>query len=165
MNVDFPSELIELNLHHINYYIVNSTNSLSEFLINVQATNDPNLSLVAKSLFDYLVLEEDLIPDSENGIYGFIDDAWLIHNMIYRCIEAGIQDAKNYSIDWPIVIATDKLILNIIPEEILKALNEIVLSNLNKLSGQLTDYEPLIQNEFKGMKMAAIMGKGIAVNQ
>jgi len=118
---------------------------------------------VAKSLFDYLVLEEDLIPDSENGIYGFIDDAWLIHNMIYRCIEAGIQDSKNYSIDWPILVATDKLILNIIPAHILNALNDIVLANLYSLKNQLIDYNPIMQREYRGMKLAAIMGKGSAV--
>jgi len=120
---------------------------------------------VAESLFDYLILEEDFIPDSENGIYGFVDDAWLIHNVIYRCIEVGIQDVKSYSIDWPILIATDKLVLNIIPEHILKSLNEIVLSNLKKLKDQFTSYEPVISEGYRGMKLAAIMGKGLAVKQ
>lgn len=164
INSNFPPELIETNLHHINYYIVNSTTSLAEFLEDVNAKEDKALYQVAESLFTYLVLEEDLIPDSENGIYGFIDDAWLIHNMIYRCIEAGLQDTKSYSIDWPILIATDELILNIIPEDVLTSLNSLVLHNLRNLEEQISSYKPKIQNQYKEMKMAAIMGKGIAVS-
>lgn len=160
---NFPTELIEANLHHINYYIVQSTVSLREFLVNIEGSADTSIHQVAESLFNYLVLEDDLIPDTENGIYGFIDDAWLIHNMIYRCIEADIQESKSYSIDWPILVATDGLIVNIIPDVILGKLNEIVLKNLTSLESHLDSYVPILIRDHRGMKLAAIIDKGEAL--
>jgi len=91
---------------------------------------------------DYIENPNDLIPESRYGICGFLDDACLIHNTVYRLAEAGILDSSRSGLDWPRIAAADRIVLVLLPPPVLAQLNATMMQLLRYLAAENSFYNP-----------------------
>src|SRR5687768_7224911 len=74
-----PEPLLARSMDALTYYIESCTVTLRDFAAAAAASYSESLQQVAGALYQYLLEPNDLLDDT-NGILGFLDDAWLIHN-------------------------------------------------------------------------------------
>jgi hypothetical protein len=92
---------------------------------------------------DYIENPNDLIPESRYGVWGFLDDAWLIHNSVYRMAEAGIVNISQFELDWPKIAAADRIVLSLLPQPVLQQLSATMMQFLGFLAAEISGYTPL----------------------
>src|SRR5688572_15997834 len=83
-----PAPLLAQSMDSLTYYIESGPVTLRDFAVAASAGYSESLQHVAAGLYQYLIEPNDLLLDDSNGILGFLDDAWLIHNTAYRCVES-----------------------------------------------------------------------------
>jgi len=139
----------------IRYYITESIISLEKLFSNYHILDASNKEM-ALNLFNYLVKVNDFLPDSDLGIMGFADDAWLIHNVLYRFNTSDITPNMNFSCDWQRIINTNEAIINFLPNDILGKMQDLLIENLNILSlnvrKPLPEFRSPINNFMQGDK-------------
>ena len=91
---------------------------------------------------DYIENPNDLIPESRFGVWGFLDDAWLIHNSVYRLAEAGIINMSQFELDWPKIAAADRIVLSLLPPPVLQQLSATMMQFLSFLAAEISSYNP-----------------------
>jgi hypothetical protein len=91
---------------------------------------------------DYMENPNDLIPESRYGVWGFLDDAWLIHNSVYRLAEAGIINLNQFGLDWPKIVAADRIVSSLLPQPVLQQLNATMMQFLSFLTVEISGYDP-----------------------
>ena len=161
----FPPQTVEASLAALNYYVASAPVSLREFAAAAEDGDSEALGEVAAELFRYLLSPDDAIPDEANGLLGFTDDAWLIHNSIYRCIEAGLLDASQFSVQWEVIVAADPIVLNIFPPQVRAALDRLITQYMGLLAEESRQYRPAFSPASWGgyQTYDASMGEGAAV--
>ena len=97
---------------------------------------------VAAEITTALRLKKNLIPESRYGVWGFLDDAWLIHNTVYRLAEAGMIDMRQFELDWPKIAAADRIVLSLLPQPVLQQLSASMMQYLNFLAVENSGYNP-----------------------
>ena len=91
---------------------------------------------------DYIEDPNDLIPESRYGVWGFLDDAWLIHNTVYRLAEAGILEMSQFELDWPKIADADRIVLSLLPQPVLQQLSATMMQFLSFISTEISGYSP-----------------------
>ncbi len=129
-------------LRQLENYVRAARSSLGQFTRLVRRGSLPALQGVAARLHQYLANPDDLIPDDQNGLLGFADDAWLIHNTLYRCAEAGLIDADALQVDWGAIQAADRVVVACLPADVRAALTQILFQFLRLLAAEAERYEP-----------------------
>jgi hypothetical protein len=84
----------------------------------------------------------NLIPESRYDVWGFLDDAWLTHNTVYRLAEAGILDMNKFELNWPRIAAADRIVLSLLPQMVLQQLSASMMQYLNFLAVENSGYIP-----------------------
>jgi hypothetical protein len=123
-------------------YICSSPSSL-EILVNL-SVESPSWALldIIGFITDYIENPNDLFPESRYGVCGFLDDAWLIHNSVYRIAEAGIHDMSRFGLDWPRNAAADRIVLSLLPPPVLQQLSASMMQLLRYLAAENAFYTP-----------------------
>jgi uncharacterized membrane protein YkvA (DUF1232 family) len=150
-------------LEIIHQYIRQAPESLERFVQLAAATPSTSLRQVANELQAYLANPNDLIPDEQNGLLGFVDDAWLIHNTIYRCIEAGLFTPPDVGIEWGGIVQADPLVLQILPPQVRTTLDQLLMQYLQVIGSEMASYQPQFAADPYANSYAAFMGEGDAV--
>ena len=150
-------------LQLVHNYIRSAPVSLRQFMGLAASSPSTSLKQVANALNAYLTNPNDLISDAENGVLGFIDDAWLIHNTIYRCIEAGFFGAQDIGIQWDTVVQADPLVVQMMPPPVRTMLEQLLMQYLQVIAGEVAQYQPQFMPQAEANSYAAYMGYGQAV--
>jgi hypothetical protein len=150
-------------LQLVHDYIQSAPQSLEKFIQLAASVPSMSVKQVANGLNAYLSNPDDLIPDHYNGPLGLLDDAWLIHNTIYRCIEAGFFTVQDIGIQWDRIVQADALVLHMLPPQVRSALEQLLLQYLQLISNELAQYQPQFMPQPDGNSYAAYMGYGPAV--
>jgi hypothetical protein len=119
-----PAPLLDQSMAALTYYIESCPVMLRDFAIAAGASYSESLQQVAASLYQYLIEPHDLLDDS-NGILGFLDDAWLIHNMAYRCVQSQLVAAGRFSADWNAIVLADRFVVHLFPPHVKATLEDI----------------------------------------
>ena len=123
-------------------YINAAPNVLNAMQIYCVGVNSPAGCEVVNFLKTYLDNKDDLISDDQ-GRYGYLDDAWLIHNTAYRLIEAKILPGDLILLDWQAIIVADQIALNLIPNEIIRILDQYVTQMFALIVAEVQTYQPV----------------------
>ena len=161
-----PSEAVgedDPALMMIQEYIRSAPESLQQFTRLTAWHPSVSLKQVANELHAYLSNPQDLIPDDQNGLLGFIDDAWLIHNTIYRCIEAGFFRPDALAIAWDRVVQADRLVVQLLPLQVRTMLEQLLMQYLRVISQELAPYQPQFMAVPPYNSYGAFMDNGSAV--
>jgi hypothetical protein len=97
---------------------------------------------VVQHLLQYLQNPDDLLPESSHGYFGYIDDAWLIHNTAWRLIEAGILPPATFAVDWGNIQIGDVLVRQLLPPVALNQLENMLLQYLQIIAAEIQAYQP-----------------------
>ncbi|MEP6819079.1 MAG: toll/interleukin-1 receptor domain-containing protein [bacterium] len=158
-NETAPNPALEL----VNGYIRSAPSSLQKFIDFASSLPSMALKQVANGLHAYLTNPNDLIPDDQNGLLGLIDDAWLIHNTIYRSIEAGFFGAQDIGIQWDRIVQADALVLQMLPPQVRNVLEQVLMQYLQLISNEVAQYQPQFMPQPESNSYAPFMDYGGAV--
>jgi hypothetical protein len=138
----FPAAQLDTISELLCEYICKAPSSLEK--LEDIAVESPSRAFFATVGFigDYIEDPNDLIPESRYGVWGFLDDAWLIHNTFYRLAEAGILDMSQFGLDWPRIAAADRIVLSLLPQPVLQQLSVSMMQFLSFLAAENSGYNP-----------------------
>jgi TIR domain/Protein of unknown function (DUF1232) len=123
-------------------YIRSAPETLEQLTRVAAAASSPALRQVAASLHAYLQNPYDLIPDRENGLLGLLDDAWLIHNTVFRCMEAGLFGPEQVAAPWEVVVEGDPLVVRMLPPLVRTTLEQLLMQSMAAISREIDQYQP-----------------------
>lgn len=151
-----PAPVLTHSLEALSYYIESCPVTLREFAAAAASRASEPLLQVARGLYEYLLEPNDLLPDASNGVLGFLDDAWLIHNVSYRCTESGLLDAALFSVDWNRIAMADHFALHLFPPSVKTALDDILAQHSSLVAHQMRPFEPAETEDYstRGRTMA-----------
>ena len=89
----------------------------------------------------YFNQADDLLPD-HYGILGRLDDCWLVHNLAFRAVEAGVVVSNELPSEWIRVVSADALVISLLPDEVRHGLEALTLALMNDLAEESLDYQP-----------------------
>jgi hypothetical protein len=137
-----PAPVLTQSIETLSYYIDTCPGTLREFASAASRSQSESLLQVAGGLYDYLREPHDLLPADTNGILGFLDDAWLIHNIAYRCIASQLLTLEQFSVDWNRIAMADHFALALFPPQVRTSLEELVSQFANLVMHQMRAFEP-----------------------
>jgi uncharacterized membrane protein YkvA (DUF1232 family) len=151
------------NMLLVDQYIRSAPASLKQLTQLAAASASMSLRQVVNALHAYLANPADLLPDNQNGLLGFLDDAWLIHNTIYRSIEAGFFGADAIQTDWNALIRADPYVIAMIPAQLRMMLEQLLMQYLQLMANEVALYQPQFVPQTNANSYNAFMGYGGAV--
>jgi hypothetical protein len=132
-------------------YYINTARQNLEVMANFSvATSSQASMLVVQYLFEYLEDPHDLLAEAKYGIWGYLDDAWLIHNTAYRLVEAGLIPVAAFSIRWESVVAADRIARSCLPSAVLAELENSLMQFLSLIATEAMSYNPGFANVERG---------------
>ena len=150
-----PAELLDEAVDLVDHYVKRADGALAELqgiafgagspavsMVIPRRTQCPAVSMVAQNLAAYLDAADDLLPESKYGYFGLIDDAWLIHNTVYRLIEAQVVPAQMFDVDWSRIQRADQVVRHVLAGPILSQLEASLMQSLNIIAAELQRYQP-----------------------
>ena len=137
-----PAPVLTQSIEALTYYIDSCPQTLRDFASAAGASDSSSLVQVAAGLYQYLLEPHDLLPDASNGVLGFLDDAWLIHNVAYRCVESQLLGLQQFSVDWNRIAMADQFALHLFPPQVKAVLDGIVAQYSNLVTHQMRPFEP-----------------------
>jgi hypothetical protein len=124
------------------YYIMAARQSLEVLSRFCAQAGSQAGAQVVEHLFEYLEDPYDLLPEAEYGIWGYLDDAWLIHNTAYRLAESNLIPATIFPVDWDRIVAADRIARGCLPGPILQQLEDYLMQFLNLMASEAIAYNP-----------------------
>ncbi|HEU4560944.1 MAG TPA: toll/interleukin-1 receptor domain-containing protein [Longimicrobium sp.] len=141
-------------------YIRSAPSTLEQFTQVAAASSSVALLQVAGALHAYLENPYDLIPDQENGLLGHLDDAWLIHNTVYRCLEAGLFGPEAVAAPWDVVVEGDPMVLRLLPPLVRTTLEELLMQYMAAIAAEAREYQPRLASTQQAPWMTDAGGGG-----
>jgi hypothetical protein len=138
----FPAEQLDTISELLCEYICKAPTSFEKLEELADEASSRAFSATVGFIGNYIDNPDDLIPESRYGVFGFIDDAWLIHNTVYRLAEAGILAMSQFELDWPKITAADRIVLSLLPQPVLQQLSDAMMQFLSFLSTEISGYNP-----------------------
>lgn len=93
-------------------------------------------------LHHYLKTDDDLLPASQYGIWGWLDDAWLVINSAYRLVEAGLVPADIFPVDWQRIATADRIVQHALPSRVHQGLEKTLNEILKFIAREADSYRP-----------------------
>ena len=137
-----PDQDVETVSEILYYYNESATNVLDTLATVVQARSSAAGAAVVQDLLAYLQNPDDLLPENKYGYFGYIDDAWLMHNTAWRLVEAGIIAMEAFPVNWEHIQMGDLLARTLLPPEALGQLENILMQYLNLIAAEIQAYQP-----------------------
>jgi uncharacterized membrane protein YkvA (DUF1232 family) len=144
-----PPETANMWLAAVQTYLDSAPFALNALSSYIGSTGSPAGFQVVTYLNNYLVNPNDLIPD-HLGLYGKIDDAWLILNTAFQLIASGLLPAQVIPLDWKTIIAADPVVRAIMPPQALAALTTVMQQMLQSIVAEVSTYQPWLTPQGKG---------------
>jgi len=137
-----PDNDLEAIIEYLFYYNEAAAPSLDALANVSQARGSAAGVTVVQHLLQYLGNPDDLLPESSYGYFGYIDDAWLIHNTAYRLVEAGILPPQTFGVEWQNITAADGLVRQLLPPAALSQLENMLMQFLQIIAAEIQNYQP-----------------------
>jgi hypothetical protein len=137
-----PAPMLAQAMDALAYYIESCPATLRDFAVAVSAGYSASLQQVAMALYQYLTEPNDFLLDDRNGVLGFLDDAWLIHNTAYRCLQSRLLDPTQFSADWNRIVVADAIALQLFPPQVKAALDGLVGQYSNLVAQEMRQFQP-----------------------
>lgn len=137
-----PDHELEAIVEHLFYYNETAGPTLDALASISQARASAAGITVVQHLLQYLQNPDDLLPESSHGYFGYIDDAWLIHNTAWRLIEAGILPPATFAVDWGNIQVGDALVRQLLPPVALNQLENTLMQYLQIIAAEIQAYQP-----------------------
>jgi len=115
---------LDATVDHLSYYVVSSPSVLNKVVSSALKLDDEAYMAATLEVFNYLVYPNDVIPDNKRGLYGYLDDAWLIHNFVRYSIHARYLDKNDLQLEWHIIDHINKNVDNAITSDAYTLLNQ-----------------------------------------
>jgi len=157
----YPAHDVPLATELLHHYLSSAGLTLDSLAHVAAASRSPGAAQVMRFLLGYLEEPNDLIPESEHGIWGYLDDAWLIHNTAYRLVEAGLVPAAAIPIAWDRIIAADPVASACLPPMVRYELENYLNQLLGILAAEVRAYTPQFAHD--GHSYHPNIGQGRAV--
>jgi hypothetical protein len=139
---NFPGADAHVLVEALHYYLASSIEQIRHLDTQAgQSADNKALKCARDHLMDYLQRPDDLIDDSA-GIWGYFDDVWLIQNVAYRCIEAGILPSP--AVDWQRIQTGDAVLLGLFNPQVTQALQNYLVNVIEEIQQHLPAYEPAV---------------------
>jgi uncharacterized membrane protein YkvA (DUF1232 family) len=126
----------------IHYYITAASESLDTLAAATGGGRSAAAAQVVHFLATYLQEPNDLMPQSEFGVWGYLDDAWLIHNTAYRFVEAGLLPAATFHVDWQRIASADPIVVACLPPMVRLELENYLQQSLGLIAAEVNAYMP-----------------------
>ncbi len=137
-----PDNDLEAIIEYLFYYNEAAAPSLDALANVSQARGSAAGVTVVQHLLQYLGNPDDLLPESSYGYFGYIDDAWLIHNTAYRLVEAGILPLATFGVEWQNITLADGLVRQLLPPPALNQLENMLMQFLQIIAAEIQNYQP-----------------------
>ncbi|MCK4513246.1 toll/interleukin-1 receptor domain-containing protein [bacterium] len=137
-----PDRTLGATVALLEYYITTMRVSLETLGAIATSAQSPAAMQVVGYLVTYLEDPNDLLPESVHGAWGYLDDAWLIHNVAYRLVEAGIIPVSMFSVDWSRIAAADRVAVACLPQMVRYQLENYLNQLLALISAEMSSYVP-----------------------
>lgn len=157
----YPPDAVPMATDLLHHYLASARQTLDALASVAAASRSPGAAQVMRFLFGYLEEPNDLIPESAHGIWGYLDDAWLIHNTAYRLVESGLVPAAAIPIAWDRIIAADPIATASLPPMVRYELENYLNQLLGILAAEVRAYTPQFAHDGQGYHPN--MGQGRAV--
>lgn len=115
---------LDSTVDHLAYYVICSPSVLNRVVTKAMKINDEAYTSATLEVFNYLVYPDDVIPNNKRGLYGYLDDAWLIHNFVRYSIHARYIDKDELQLEWHVIEHINKNIENAISPDSFTLLNQ-----------------------------------------
>jgi uncharacterized membrane protein YkvA (DUF1232 family) len=143
---------------------IEASNPVLTVLVGVaQARQSMAGVTVVQYLAQYLQEPNDLLPESQFGYFGYLDDGWLIHNTAWRLIESGIVQQNLFAVDWQRIQIADGLVRRILPPVIMTQLENLLMQYIGLIAAEIQGYQP--QFVTAGNRYHPDMGAGSAADR
>lgn len=137
-----PDQDVEQVTEILYYYNESAANVLNALSTIAQSRSSAAGVAVVQDLQAYLQNPDDLLPENSYGYFGYIDDAWLIHNTAWRLVEAGVIAAEAFPVNWQHIQMGDLLARTLLPPVALGQLENILMQYLNLIAAEIQAYQP-----------------------
>jgi len=115
---------LDVTVDHLAYYVICSPSVLNRIVDKAVKLQDEDYISATLEVFNYLVYPNDVIPDNKRGLYGYLDDAWLIHNFVRYSIHAKYIDKEELDLEWHIINQINKNLENAVSSDSFTLLNQ-----------------------------------------
>jgi WD40 repeat protein len=132
---------LDRTLEQVSLYLVAAPDTLRALHRMAEQRRAAVVSGVVQSAVDYFSETDDLLPD-HYGVLGRLDDAWLVHNLAYRVVEAGLVTADGLGENWLKALRADVLVRELLSGEVLHGLEALLLQWMDELATEVVGYEP-----------------------
>lgn len=122
---------------------------------------------VAFELKNYLNNPADLFPETQYGVFGKMDDAWLIHNVAYTMVQANIATPQYFGVDWNALVAANQIVMTYLPQTVTVQLNAIMMNLLNIIQQEIgSNFQAMFtQNAYNQYQPDMGNGNAVGYNQ
>jgi len=131
-------------------YIASAPGSLQALSQLAAAYRSAAAGQVVSLLMAYLENPNDLLPEAQYGVWGMLDDAWLIHNTAYRLVEAGLVPAGAFPVQWDRVASADTIAAACLPPMIRQELENYLIQLLGLIAAEVNAYSPQFTHDRAG---------------
>ena len=137
-----PPSLLPMGTELLVYYVSSSHQTLGALSEMGTALQSPALTQVVGILLAYLEEPNDLLPESEHGAWGHLDDAWLIHNTAYRLVEGGVLAPTALPVEWDRIATADPVVTACLPPVVRYELENYLIQLLVVIATEVVAYAP-----------------------
>lgn len=137
-----PRDSVNAGVEEMCYYIASMRPNIMMIKELPGAIEMPAMAMVAQHLVSYLDNPDDLLPESKYGAWGYLDDAWLIHNTALRLVDAGLMLWNASSVSWDRIVRANKLATALLPVAVRIQLQDYLEQITELLRAEVSGFVP-----------------------
>lgn len=143
------AHLLDDAMTELTHYIESAPAAIAALHDIAHDRNSSAVAHAAQIAADYFIEPNDLLPD-HFGTIGRLDDCWLVHNLAFRVVEAGLARPDEFPGEWMRIVAADGLVLQLLAGDVLHGLEELLLELLDEIAGESPQYAPSFASDTTG---------------
>jgi len=121
--------LFAVTYENVSYFFLSSADHLQKLLdLSRQKGAHPLIADCANELLNYIKTPGGVIDNTQYGILGYADDAYLIHSLLATMQQEGVLDTSTWNIDWNKITAGNEFVFTIVGNNIKTQLDQNILS-------------------------------------
>jgi hypothetical protein len=130
---------------NVEYFFLSSADHLEKLLqMGKQQGTHPEIADCANELLKYIKTPGGIIDNSQHGILGYADDAYLVQSLLATMQQEKIIDTSSWNIDWNKITAGSDFIFNIVGQPVKTTLDQNIINFCQSL---VAKYQPQVKTE------------------
>lgn len=121
--------LFAATYENVSYFYLSSADHLQKLLdLSRQKGAHPLIADCANELLNYIKTPGGVIDNTQYGILGYADDAYLIQSLLATMQQEGVVDTSTWNIDWNKITAGNEFVFTIVGNNIKTQLDQNIIS-------------------------------------